>query len=100
MFLQKVDAGLRRIFRMGEKKILQQRSGNEFHGVLSGYTVDVDRQLDSEINQRNLQIFVDNARAVDPVTIQLWNPGGGTGDLPRVGVRPGLVCRLKRRHSG
>jgi subtilisin family serine protease len=49
-------------------------AGNEYHGNLHGYAVDVDREVESGGGMRSIRMYVINAQTADPWTIRLRNP--------------------------
>ncbi len=49
-------------------------AGVEFHGTLSGYDIDVDREVELGDGLRSIRLYVEDARSADAWTIRLRNP--------------------------
>lgn len=49
-------------------------AGNEYHGTLNGYTIDVDREVESGGGLRSIRLYIINATTGDPWTVRLRNP--------------------------
>lgn len=51
-----------------------QTAGNDFAGVINGFTVAVDRDVETGGGFRNIRLYIDNATTLAVWTVQLRNP--------------------------
>ena len=49
-------------------------AGNEYHGTLNGYDIDVDREVESGGGLRSIRLYIIDATSGDPWTVRLRNP--------------------------
>jgi subtilisin family serine protease len=49
-------------------------AGNDYSGTLNGYSIDVDRDVESGGGLRSIRLYIINATSGDPWTVRLRNP--------------------------